>query len=69
MGKLTNLRIFSAMQLKQVSKTRPRGEKTFFKLNSTKYEISTAHKTEILTNEEVSCLKTLRCCIYPAYKC
>ena len=33
----------------------PRGYKTFFKLNSTKHEILTAHKTKILINEEVSC--------------
>ena len=29
--------------------------KTFFMLNSTEHEISTAHKTKIPTNEEVSC--------------
>ena len=28
--------------------------KTFFMLNSTEHEISTAHKTKIPTNEEVS---------------
>ena len=26
-------------------------------------------KTKIPTNEEVSCFKSLRCCIYHAYKC
>ena len=26
-------------------------------------------KTKIPTNREVSCLKSLRYCIYPAYKC
>ena len=31
--------------------------------------ISTAHKTKIQTNKEVSCLKSLRCYIYHAYKC
>ena len=36
-------------------------------LNSTEHEISTAHK--IPTNEEVSCFKTHRCCIYYANKC
>ena len=35
-------------------KTRPRGYKTFFMLNSTEHEISTAHKTKIPTNAEVS---------------
>ena len=39
----------------------PRGYKTVFMLNSTEHEISTAHKTKILTNKEVSCLKSLRC--------
>ena len=47
----------------------PRGYKTFFMLNSTEHEISTAHKTKILTNKEVSCFKSLRCCIYHADKC
>ena len=36
---------------------------------STEHEISTAQKTKILTNEEASCFKPLRCCIYHAYKC
>ena len=26
-------------------------------------------KTKILKNKEVSCFKSLRCCIYHAYKC
>ena len=26
-------------------------------------------KTKILTNKEVSCFRSLRCCIYPANKC
>ena len=47
---------------------RARGYSTFFMLNSTEREISTAHKTKIPTNEEVSCFKSLRCCIYHAYK-
>ena len=43
--------------------------KVVFMLNSTEYEISTAHKSKIPTNEEVSCFKSLRCCIYHANKC
>ena len=35
-------------------------------LNSTEHEISTAHKTELPTNKEVSCFKFLRFCIYHA---
>ena len=49
--------------------TWPRGYKAFFMLNSTEHEISTAHKTKIPTNKEVSCFKSLRCCIYHANKC
>ena len=45
---------------------RPRGYKTFFMLNSTEHKISTAKKTKIPTNEEISCFKSLRCCIYLA---
>ena len=41
----------------------------FFMLNSTEHEISTAHKAKILTNKEVSCFMSLRCCIYHANKC
>ena len=37
-----------------------------FMLSSTEYELSTAHKTKILTNEDVSCFESLRCCIYHA---
>ena len=44
--------------------TRPQGYKTFFILNSTEHEISTAHKT----NKEITCFKSLRCCIYHANK-
>ena len=43
--------------------------KFFFILNSTEHEISTAYKTRIQTNKEVSCFKSLRCCILPAHKC
>ena len=35
----------------------------------TEHEISTAYKTKIPTNEEVSCSKSHRCCIYHANKC
>ena len=38
-------------------------------LNSTEHEISTAHKTKIPTNKEVSFSESLGCCIYLAYKC
>ena len=34
---------------------------------STKFQLLI--KTKILTDEEVSCFKSLRCCIYHAYKC
>ena len=34
---------------------------------STKFELLI--KTRMPTNEEVSCLKSLKCCIYHAYKC
>ena len=34
--------------------------------NSTEHEISTAHKTKIPTNKDVSCFKYLRRCIYQA---
>ena len=30
-------------------------------LNSTEHDISTAHKTKMPINEEVSCFKSLRC--------
>ena len=38
-------------------------------LNLTEHEISTADKTKIPTNEEVSRFKSLRCCIHQANKC
>ena len=47
----------------------PRGYKTFFMLNSTENEISTAHKTKLMKIIDFSCFKTLRCCIYHANKC
>ena len=51
-------------------KLRAQGYKTFFMLNSTVHDISTAHKkTKILTNEEVFCFKYLICCVYHANKC
>ena len=34
--------------------------------NTTEHEISTAHKTKTPTNEDVSCFKSTRCCIYHA---
>ena len=43
--------------------------KLFFMLNSTVNEFLTAHKTKIQTAEDVSCFKSLRCCIYHANKC
>ena len=43
--------------------------KLFFMLNSTEHEITTDHKTKIPTDKDVSCFKSLRCCIYHAYKC
>ena len=48
--------------------TGPGGYQTFFMLNSTEHEISTAHK-RIPKSEDVSCFKSLRCGIYHAYKC
>ena len=39
----------------------PRGCKTFFMLNSTELKVSTARKTKIPTNKELSCLKSRRC--------
>ena len=33
--------------------------KLFFKLNSTEHEISTAHKTKIPRNKEVSCFESI----------
>ena len=45
----------------------------FIKLFSCSTQLSTKIqlliKTKILTNKEVSCLKSLRFCIYHAYKC
>ena len=54
-------------QTEWICKTRLRQAqdyKTFFMLNSTEHEISTAHKTKIPTNEEIYCFKSLRCCIF-----
>ena len=42
--------------------------KVFFMLNSTELEISTAHKHSN-TDKEISCSKSLSCCIYYANKC
>ena len=49
-------------------KSSPPGYK-FFMLNSAEHKISTPHKTKIPTNEEVTNLKSLRCCINHANKC
>ena len=38
----------------------------FFMLNSTEHKNSA---TKILTNEEVSCFRAIRCCIFHANKC
>ena len=46
-----------------------KGYKTLFMLVSTEHEISIAHKTKIWKNEEISCSKSLKCCIYRANKC
>ena len=43
--------------------------KTFFMLSLTEHEISTAHKTNVLENMELSCFKIFGWCINPAYKC
>ena len=65
-----NLEACLAVVLKRTAfKTWPRGYKIFFMLNSTEHEVSSAHKTIIPTNVEVSCFKSLRCCVYPAHKC
>ena len=48
---------------------RPRGYKTFFMLNSTEHGISTAYKTKMLKNNDLSRFQALRCCIYHDNKC
>ena len=47
----------------------PDPEFSFFMLKSNENEISTAPKNKILRNNDFSCFKTLRYCIYPADKC
>ena len=47
----------------------PQGYKTFFMLNSTGHEISTAQKNKTAKNKDFSCFQTLRCFIYHADKC
>ena len=65
-----NLEACLAVVLKRTAfKTWPLGYNFFFMLNSTEHEVSSAHKTIIPTNVEVSCFKSLRCCFYPAHKC
>ena len=51
-------------------KLRPRGYKNLFLCStqlSTKFQLLI--KIKLLTNKEVSCFKSLRCCIYPANNC
>ena len=45
-----------------ITHIRPQGYKTFYMLNSNELLI----KTKIPTNDEISCFKSLRCCIYHA---
>ena len=40
----------------------------FALLMATEHEFLTAHKSKMLKNEDTSCFKTLRCCIYLANK-
>ena len=61
----TNMRSLFDMQ----GEIKPRGYKTFFMLNSTEHKIQLLIKIKIPTNKEVSCFKSLRCCIYHAYNC
>ena len=49
--------------------SRSRGYKTFFMLNSMSVKSRLLIKTKIPANKEVSCFKSLRCCIYHANKC
>ena len=58
------------MHVQLSSGTRPRGYKTYFSCStqlSTKFQLLIT--TKIPTNKEVSCFKSLRCCIYHANKC
>ena len=45
---------------------RPEPIKLIFMLNSAEHEISTAHKTKMLTNKDFSYFQTLSCFIYHA---
>ena len=36
---------------------------------STSMKFQFLMKTKMLKNKDLSCVKTLRCCIYPAHKC
>ena len=45
---------------------RPRTEDIKFSMPT---EILTNNKSQMLKNNDFSCAKTLRCCIYPANKC
>ena len=51
------------------NKVRPRGYKTFSCSTELRMKFQLLIKTKILTNKEVSCFKSLRCCIYHANKC
>ena len=66
---LTSLTICVLANFAYAFVIRPQGYKMFFMLNSTEHEISTALKTKLPTNKEVSSFKSLRCCIYHANKC
>ena len=49
-----------------ILKNQVRGYNTFFMLTSTEHEIQLLIKTKMATNKEVSCFKSLKCCIYHA---
>ena len=49
--------------------TRPRGYKIFSCSTQLNTKFRMLINTQISTNEEVSCFKSRRCCIYHAHKC
>ena len=53
----------------QIIVVRPRGYKAFLCSTQLSTKFQLLIKNKIPTNEEVSCLKSLRCCIYNANKC
>ena len=62
MGVLSN--VLFAHPAYKINLSRPRGYKTFFVLNSTEHEISTAHKKlKYREMKKVFCFKYLKCCI------